>query len=203
MPSNWLLRGLIIALVFGVPAGAIGALTLQRTLRSGFRAGLLTGLGSTAADTIYAAIGMFGVAAVSDVLLRWQRPICTAGGLFILLLGLLTLRKKAADSTEAEDVSLPGCFASSFAVAMANPATILSFFAALAVMGIDETPQARDAAQLVLGITLGTALWWLTLSGAASLLRRKVTPRGMGLLNRILGILLMAFGLYTAIRTWL
>ena len=43
MIAGYFLRGLLIGLVFGVPAGAIGALTIQRTLERGFFAGLVTG----------------------------------------------------------------------------------------------------------------------------------------------------------------
>ena len=64
MPGNFLIRGLLIGLIFGVPAGAIGALTLQRTLKRGFAAGFVTGLGSSAADLLYACAGVFGVAVV-------------------------------------------------------------------------------------------------------------------------------------------
>ena len=38
--GNFLLKGLLVGLVFGVPAGAIGALTIQRALSHGFWAGL-------------------------------------------------------------------------------------------------------------------------------------------------------------------
>ena len=50
MLESYLIRGLLIGLIFGVPAGAIGALTIQRALNSGFTAGLMTGLGSSAAE---------------------------------------------------------------------------------------------------------------------------------------------------------
>ena len=53
------LRGMLIGLVFGVPAGAIGVLTIQRTLDRGFLAGLLTGLGSSAVDLIYSCVVAF------------------------------------------------------------------------------------------------------------------------------------------------
>ena len=36
MIAGYFLRGLLIGLVFGVPAGAIGALTIRRTLEKGF-----------------------------------------------------------------------------------------------------------------------------------------------------------------------
>lgn len=45
----FLFRGLLIGLLFGIPAGAVGAMTVQHTWHYGVRAGLLTGLGSSAA----------------------------------------------------------------------------------------------------------------------------------------------------------
>ena len=40
MIAEYICKGLLIGLIFGVPAGAIGALTIGRTLEKGFVAGL-------------------------------------------------------------------------------------------------------------------------------------------------------------------
>lgn len=44
---EYLLRGVMVGVLFGLPVGAVGALVVQRTWSSGIRAGLLTGLGSS------------------------------------------------------------------------------------------------------------------------------------------------------------
>lgn len=49
MIAEYFCKGLLIGFIFGVPAGAIGALTIGRTLDKGFTAGFLTGMGSSAA----------------------------------------------------------------------------------------------------------------------------------------------------------
>ena len=69
---EYLLRGVLIGILFGIPVGAIGALTMQRTWNLGVKAGLLTGLGSSLADCFYACVGVFGLSIVSDFLIRWQ-----------------------------------------------------------------------------------------------------------------------------------
>ena len=51
---TFFLRGMLIGLLFGIPAGAVGAMTVQRTWNYGIKAGLLNGLGSSVADCIYA-----------------------------------------------------------------------------------------------------------------------------------------------------
>ena len=73
-------RGLLIGLIFGVPAGAIGVLTIQRTLEKGFFAGLVTGTGSSAADLIYSCAGVFGITIISDLLSAYQFIIRVIGG---------------------------------------------------------------------------------------------------------------------------
>lgn len=59
--AEYFCMGLLIGFIFGVPAGAIGALRIGRTMEKGFAAGLLTGMGSSAADMIYSCAGVFGI----------------------------------------------------------------------------------------------------------------------------------------------
>lgn len=95
---------------------------------------------------------------------------------------------------EEQAFSLPLCFLSAFTVAITNPATILSFLMAFAAFEISGVPSWLEGAQLLSGILLGTICWWGTLSGAVSALRKRITTQIYGILNRILGGLLLAFG---------
>jgi len=199
--ENFLLKGLLVGLVFGVPAGAVGALTIQRALTYGFWAGLLTGLGSSAADVLYACVGVFGLTAISDLLLRWQTPISLIGGAVIVGMGVMIFRSRVKVADTAPDkAGLGGCFLSAFAIAIANPATILSFLVAFATMGIGEVSAPGQGIQVVVGILLGTGCWWCLLSGAAAKLRGRMTRKLYQNLNRILGMLLIVFGLWMALR---
>ena len=94
MIAGCFLKGLLIGLVFGVPAGAIGALIIQRALDKGVFAGLVTGADSSATDLIYSCIGVFGITIISDFLTAHQAVIQAIGGLIILILGIAILRKK-------------------------------------------------------------------------------------------------------------
>lgn len=57
-----LLTGLAIGLVFGMPVGAAGIMSMQRTLSAGPAAGFITGMGSSVAVCLYGALGFFGPA---------------------------------------------------------------------------------------------------------------------------------------------
>lgn len=202
MTESFFIRGVLIGLIFGVPAGAIGIMTIQRTMEHGFAAGVVTGLGSVAADCLYGCIGVCGVTAVSGLLLDYQGVIRLAGGGLILLFGAATWRKReveaAREKEEHRTLPLPLLFASSFLVAVMNPAAILAFLTAFAAFGILGGVSTEQGCQLLCGLALGTGGWWLALSGVVSIFRGRVTARLYGRLNRILGGLMMLFGLGTA-----
>lgn len=195
MLENYLIRGLLIGLIFGVPAGAIGALTIQRTLNGGFSAGLTTGLGSSAADLLYACVGIFGVTLVSDFLTRYQRPISVLGGLLIGALGIHIFRQKPQNQQqESNRTKLPLCFASSFAIAVTNPATVLSFLMAFTAFEITGEQTGAQSVQLIAGIFLGTLCWWSILSCITSIFRSRINHRMYHLLNWVLGCFMLVFG---------
>ena len=198
---EYAVRGVLIGLIFGVPAGAIGALTIQRTLEKGFRVGFLTGAGSSAADLLYAAVGVFGITLISDFLTKYQNPIQMAGGVFIVVLGIMILRKKERPNLAQETKgNLAFCFFSSFATAVMNPATVLSFMIAFAAFEISGDVTVQEGIGLILGILAGTLGWWLLLSGGVSLFRKRITDRIYVWLNRILGCFMTAFGIIMVVR---
>lgn len=93
--AGYLLRGVLIGLLFGLPVGAVGTMTVQRTWSFGFKAGLLTGPGSSVADCLYAIVGAFGLTWISDFLLEYQTVINVLGGGLIPFMGLRLICKKS------------------------------------------------------------------------------------------------------------
>ena len=196
MIAGYFLRGLLIGLIFGVPAGAIGALTIQRTLEKGFFAGLVTGAGSSAADLIYSCAGVFGITIISDFLTAHQAIIRVIGGILILILGLAILRKKELPHAQQDNKGTAAFyFFSSFTAAILNPATILSFMIAFTAFGISGDLNVYQGIALIIGILTGTLCWWSTLSGVVAHFRKKVTNNIYKWLNRILGCLMTLFGI--------
>ena len=195
MIVEYFFRGLLIGLVFGVPAGAIGALTIQRTLEKGFFAGLVTGSGSSAADLIYSCVGVLGITIISDFLTAHQFMIRVIGGIFILVLGIAILRKKELPPVRQDTKgTLIFYFFSAFTAAILNPATILSFMVAFTAFGIGGDLNAYHGMGLIVGILAGTLCWWTVLSGAVAHFRKRVTDHIYKWLNRILGSLMILFG---------
>ena len=197
----FLLKGILIGLLFGLPAGAVGALTVQRTFRHGPAAGLLTGLGSSAADCCYASLGAFGLTIVSDFLLQYQSAIRLLGGGLIFILGISLLRRKQDTSRrDTENASRLGLFLSSFAIGITNPAAILTFLFAFSWLGISGGLSFGSGLLLVLGVFAGTYLWWGALTFAASLAGRKAAAIDPVRMNRVFGVLLCLLGIGICFR---
>ena len=88
MLENYFLKGLLIGIVFGVPAGVVGVLSIQRGMSQGPAAGFITGMGSSVADLFYAGVGVFGITVISDFLIKHQHIICMAGCLLVIAIGI-------------------------------------------------------------------------------------------------------------------
>lgn len=194
--TGFLLRGILIGLLFGVPVGAVGTMTVQRTLHGGVRAGLLTGLGSSVADCIYACIGAFGLTIVSDFLLRYQTAIHLVGDGFILLMGIAVFRRKQDGQKKTEQEERKSSqFLTSFLIGITNPAAILTFLFAFSYFGITGQSNAFQSIALVAGVFIGTYIWWGVLSFATDFIRKKAGNVNFQKTNKIFGSLLILFGI--------
>ncbi|MHB1354469.1 MAG: LysE/ArgO family amino acid transporter [Anaerolineae bacterium] len=197
MDNSFLLRGIVIGLSIAAPVGPIGALCIRRTLAQGRVAGLVSGLGAATADALYGCIAGFGLSGISRFLVSQQVWFSLVGGLFLVYLGIRTLLTKPAEqAVSAKGTGLLAIYASTFGLTLTNPLTILSFAAIFAGLGLVSAGVGFGSAGiLVLGVFLGSTLWWLTLSTGVSLLRKKFDARAMLWVNRISGLVVLGFGI--------
>jgi threonine/homoserine/homoserine lactone efflux protein len=205
MPENLalLLRGFIIGISIAAPVGPIGVLCIRRTLSDGRLSGLLSGLGAATADVLYGAIAAFGLSVIMDALIGQVLWLKLIGGLFLLYLGIKTLFSKPADeAARAKSSGLLSAYLSTFFLTITNPMTILSFIAIFAGL---STPQSQNGSPMILvaGVFAGSAAWWLTLSFGVSLMRERVTPKLMLWVNRISGMVIIIFGIYSLVSIFL
>jgi len=221
-------KGALIGFAIAAPVGPIGILCIRRTLSDGRLAGFVSGLGAAGADTVYglaAAIALsFATASgqenpVGLFLLAQRDWISVIGGLFLLYLGFIEIRAKPIDPTAPapKPTGLIGHFISTFFWTLANPVTILSFLTIYSVLDVAGPGAAPPGAvgpaesdfsgitALVIGVSIGSALWWLVLSMSVGLFRHHFRGQPMRWPNIIAGGLILGFGGYalTAIRNLL
>lgn len=200
MPT-YLLKGVLIGLLFGLPVGAVGTMTIQHTWKLGFKAGLLTGLGSSVADCLYAVVGVFGLTIISDFLLQYRTVINILGSGLILFLGIrLILKKEETTPAQTNAIGRAKMFLSSFAIGITNPAAILTFLFAFSYFGISDVNGVVEAVGLVCGVFIGTYIWWGTLSMATCTIKKKMKSGSFRYMNRVFGSVLTVFGLVILVR---
>lgn len=193
-------RGVVLGVAIAAPVGPIGLLCIRRSLSYGVLAGLLSGLGAATADGIYGAIAAFGLAVVSNFLEDQARWLGIIGGLFLCYLGITTfLSKPAEKAAEISKTGLLGAYLSTLGLTLTNPATIFSFMLLFAGFAPSDLGYGQ-AVVMVMGVFLGSALWWLLLSSGVSRLRHWLTSERLVWVNRGFGGLIIGFGLVALMK---
>lgn len=189
-------QSLLIGVSIAAPVGPIGLLVIQRTLARGAVVGLATGLGAAVADAVYGAVGAFGVSSLIQWLTQARVPLALVGGAFLLWMAWRTwtapLASQAAPVADAR--GLLAAFAGTFVLTLSNPATIFSFiavFGALAARGAPSSPWP-----MILGVLVGSALWWLLLCAGVGRLRQRFDATWQRRVNRTSALALAAFALW-------
>jgi threonine/homoserine/homoserine lactone efflux protein len=195
---GYFLQGLLLGFSIAAPVGPIGVLCIRRTLADGRLTGFVSGLGAATADMFYGAVAAFGLTAVREFLVGGQSWLHLLGGLFLLYLGIRTFFTRPAEKAAATETKrgLSTAYLSTLGLTLTNPATIISFtFIFASLLPPASVVHGPSSFALVLGVFLGSAAWWLTLSGIVGLLRERFTPVWMVWVNRLAGLIVFGFGL--------
>lgn len=199
---NFFIRGIVIGFSIAAPVGPIGILTIKRSLDHGPMAGFVTGLGAATADAIYGCVAGFGLVVISNLLIGFQTWLLFAGGLFLCSLGISTL-KQNPPGTKATPIFkgyIPA-YLSAFFLTLTNPVTIMAFMAIFAGLGLGAAPKgSAGALSLVMGVFLGSCLWWMILTLGVGQLKQQLNARVLEWTNRAAGGVLLCFGAWTLVR---
>jgi threonine/homoserine/homoserine lactone efflux protein len=201
IPVDPLIKGTIIGFSIAAPVGPVGLLCIRRSLEGGRLAGFVSGLGAATADTFYGLIAAFSLTALTDLLIAHRTTLQIVGGLFLLYLGIHTLRSHppsaVAGARARPAPSLTAAYFSTLVLTATSPVTILAFLGIFAGLGVGGSAgNAFGAFRLVLGVFLGSAIWWLVLSSSAQWLGRKLQHGGLRALNIGAGLVITTFGLW-------
>jgi threonine/homoserine/homoserine lactone efflux protein len=203
-----IISGFVIGLIAAVPIGPVNLLCVRRTFAYGSLYGFLSGLGAALADGVFACIVGFGFTAIAQVIKSHFTPIEIVGGILLLGFGVHTFMaspqlrldeglKAKEKAREQGRATLARAMASTFALAITNPGTLLAFTAMFAGVAGLVGGQASffGAFLLVCGVLAGSTTWWFTLTTIAGLFHAKINEGVMKLINRLSGAVITIFGL--------
>lgn len=167
--------------------------------------GLLSGLGAAIGDALYGAVAAFGISAIQIWIADHQSALRMVGGFVLLLLAARTLfaRPRRAAQSDVDQIhteSLLQDFVSTFLLAIFNPMTMIAFAGLFVTLGVTEVGESVDsAAILVIGVFLGSALWWIALASTANLARPYLDGGYERWITRISAAILIGFAAYALI----
>jgi threonine/homoserine/homoserine lactone efflux protein len=198
----FLVKGLVVGFSIAAPVGPIGVLCVRRSLAWGRAAGLVSGMGAATADGLYGAVAAFGLTSISAFLLAHQTWFSLVGGVLLLALGARTLLSRPADPGNGAKRESPlEMYGSTFLLTLCNPVTILMFAAIFAGLGIAASARSIGSAALLTGgVFLGSALWWVILSGLVGATRSRFNPASLLWVNRLAGAVIAGFGVAALTR---
>ncbi|MBS0471850.1 MAG: LysE family transporter [Proteobacteria bacterium] len=195
--------GVVIGLIVAVPIGPVNLICIRRTLAFGPVNGFVSGLGAAVGDTVFAIVTGFGLTVVAQWIKGYTSLLELVGGGMLVFFGIHTFYAKvqpripdSVANRENGASSLARAIASTFALTITNPATLLGFTALFAGLGglAGGHPSFLSAAVVVAGVAAGSTLWWLVLTTIIGLLHHSIDDRTMLYINKGSGFAVFGFG---------
>ncbi|TVP43639.1 MAG: LysE family translocator [Mongoliibacter sp.] len=194
-----LLEGIGMGLVLSAMIGPVFFALITNSIENGFRHTVVLALGILFSDLIYVLITYFGVSFFS------QNPyfeiiLGFVGGIILIAFGINSFFKKNLSRPNSGGLPLPKAgktkgFFKGFSINGVNPFVLLFWISIAGLVSLKDKFGRADITLYYIGI-LGTVFSIDLLKAyVAKQLRAFITPRVMGLLNRVVGVLLVLFGL--------
>ncbi len=179
------------------PLGPMGVMCIQRTLNKGIMSGIVSGIGATLADLVYASIAGFGITFIINFLNAQQFFIRAVGGIVLIIFGIVVFRSnpvKQIRRQRNQKQSYFSDFLSGFLITITNPVTVIVFGLAFASAGLGNNPSFQSVTIMLFAVASGALFWWIGLSSFVNIFRRKIRLRNLWWINKISGVLVLIFG---------
>lgn len=193
-----ILKGLLIGFLAAAPTGPSGVLVISRTLDKGRTYGWLTGLGVSVSDTVYIICSGIGLSFLVDLINNpsTSSTCCLIGCGLLLGFGIYTVKNNPLKKLRSPQDSRPSltyaCF-SGFLVAIVNPTVIVIYISLFAYFHL--TLSELDIVYKYVGylsVVAGDVLWWTFITFLINKIRNRFDLKGIWVINRILGTVLIA-----------
>ncbi len=206
-----LFGGIIIGICISAPMGPAGILCLRRAIEQGRRAGVITGIGATLGDLVYAVATYLFTGILLDYIDRNMIALRIVASLLFLAFAFylyfstprLSVSRRMVAQINQRNLSH---LASGFLLTIPNllivPVYVVLFSQLNFVYPLGEPPYGMFALG-ILAIALGALSWWLFITYIATRLRDLVSQRNLRLFNRIFALVFALIAIVSLLYTWL
>jgi len=196
-----IVKGFIVGIGASIPLGPLGVMCVQKTLSKGRISGIVTGLGASITDTIFATFAIVSLALIQDFVNNNETAVLFYGGLAVIAIGLkifLTnpvkqIRRSKGGKKLLED------FISAIIMTITNPGAVFLILGLFAFVGlnVDSSSSGDVIFAALLGVFLGANAWWIILSTSINIFRNKFRLKQLLMINRVAGIVIMVLGFFS------
>lgn len=191
-----ILKGLIIGIVASAPMGPVGVLCIQRVLNKGRWYGFMTGVGAAFSDIIYALVTGYGMSFVVEFIENKTNMfyLQLAGSVMLLLFGIYTFRTNPVNSMRPpsnKKGTLIHNMVTGFLVTFSNPLIIFLFVALFARFTFVVPDHLLQQSLGYVSIFVGALIWWFALGYGINKIKSHFEVRGIWILNKIIGTVVM------------
>ena len=197
---DFIFKGILIGIIASAPMGPVGILCIQRTLNKGRWYGFITGVGAAISDTIYALIVGLGMSFIMEPL---QNPanqfiLQISGSIILLLFGIYCFMSNPTKKLHKSGKTKGTLFhngLTAFLVTFSNPMIIFLFMATFAQFALIQPSRPVEMGVGLLCIPIGALLWWYGLTWLISKIKGKFDEKGILIINKIIGAIVILFSL--------
>jgi len=204
------LTGFFSALLLAIPVGPVNLTIINEGARRGFKWAVLITLGATTMELLYCFVAFTGFASVLLAGEYIKAGMELFSFVFILVLGIKFMMSKTvsgpnslgatSDRIEAQiekKLHPHSAYMTGFVRVLANPGVMVGwfFFAAKFISLEWVAPELSSRMACVVGVGLGTILWFLLLSYSSSRGLRKFSEQTLLKIEHWSGVALVIFAL--------
>lgn len=195
---EYALIGYVIGILTTAPVGPVNVMAIQHAVHSGFRQGVFVGLGAVVADTIFAAVAIFGISAVTDFVDNREGIIEIVGGALLIVFGIKiwNTHPHLERDDDGNGRSVWGYITAAFFMAITNPGAIFAFLTIFGSLGEFRPENGNHIGALVMvaGVAGGAVSWWMMISYLVSHYKARIDDKWLDRVNHIAGAALVVFG---------
>ncbi len=200
------LEGISMGLLLSAMIGPVFFSLIQGSLQHGFRYSAAMAFGVLVSDSLYVLVTYFGLQLFSGTDF-FEMILGYLGGLILIGFGIGSLLKKSGPLINTDNIGLPrvkkrSAFAKGFGINGINPFVMLFWISIVGIVQQKVSYQSTDIALYYSGILLTVFAIDLLKALVAKQMARWVTPRVMWILNKLVGLIIIGFGLRMIWTTW-
>ena len=199
-----IIKGFIIGVLVSAPMGPVGLLCVQRTLKRGQWHGFFSGIGAAFSDVFYAGIISLGMGFIINIVTSNEHILQIIASVLLLVFGVYVFRSnpfKWLHEPKENTNSFSQDTVTAFFITLSNPLIIFLLIPLFARFNYINPDQKLFSILLGLASILAGALsWWLLITFLVGRLRKIMNLRGLWILNKIVGSVIVILSIYFLIQ---